>query len=154
MDTNILLNAPLVSAFAACAIAQFLQPFIPSLLGHGFNKHMFLSTGGMPSSHTATVMALSTSVALTRGFKSYAFAISIVFSLIVIHDSMNIRMEAGKQADVINEWSKILSEMHKDGPFKQEHLKTMLGHSFSQVAAGLLLGILVGLVITWLIAPW
>ena len=71
-----------------------------------------------------------------------------MFSLIVIHDSMNIRLEAGKQADIINEWSRILSEIHKDGLFKQEHLKTMLGHSFSQVLAGIFLGLVVGLVVT------
>ena len=150
MKNNILLNAPLVSAFSAWFIAQFLKPVISKAMGHGFNPHMFLSTGGMPSSHTASVVALTTSIGVLTGLQSYAFAISVVFSLVVIHDSMNIRMEAGKQADVINEWSKIFSEMHKGGPFKQEHLKTMLGHSFSQVSAGFILGLAAGLVITWL----
>ena len=82
------------------------------------------------------------------GMASVEFAICVIFSIIVIHDSMNIRAEAGKQADVINEWSRILSEMHKDGPFKQEHLKTMLGHSFSQVFAGIILGLIVGFTTT------
>lgn len=151
MRNNILLNAPLISAFIAWLVAQFLKPFVSKAMGQGFNPHMFLSTGGMPSSHTATVIALTTSIGVQLGMQSYAFAICLVFSIIVIHDAMNIRLEAGKQADVINEWSKILSEMHKDGPFKQEHLKTMLGHSFSQVFAGLLLGIVIGLVTTWVI---
>ena len=138
MENNILLNAPLVSAFLAWLVAQFLKPFIAKAMGHGFNPHMFLTTGGMPSSHTATVVALSTSVGMTRGLQSYSFAICVV----------NIRLEAGKQADIINEWSRILSEIHKDGLFKQEHLKTMLGHSFSQVLAGIFLGLVVGLVVT------
>ncbi len=151
---NIFKNPALVSAFVAWLIAQFVKPFISKAMGDGFNYHMFFSTGGMPSSHTSTVMALTTSIAITRGLDSYAFAISLIFALIVIHDAMNLRMEAGKQADVINEWSKILTELFEDKPFKQEHLKTMLGHSFSQVFAGFILGILTGLTITWLMQPW
>ena len=68
-----------------------------------------------------------------------------------MHDAMGIRQEAGKQAEVINEWSKILSDIHEDGVFSQEHLKTMLGHSFSQVVAGLVFGLLVGIGCTYLI---
>ena len=75
MENNILLNAPLVSAFLAWLVAQFLKPFTAKAMGHGFNPHMFLTTGGMPSSHTATVVALSTSVGMTRGLQSYSFAI-------------------------------------------------------------------------------
>ena len=62
-----------------------------------------------------------------------------------MHDAMNIRMEAGKQAKVINEWSEILSKMHKDGPFEPTNLKTLLGHSFAQVLGGIILGLIVGL---------
>ncbi len=148
MENNILLNTPLISAFLAWLVAQFLKPFIAKAMGQGFNAHMFLTTGGMPSSHTATVVALTTSIGCLMGMASVEFAICVIFSIIVIHDSMNIRAEAGKQADVINEWSRILSEMHKDGPFKQEHLKTMLGHSFSQVFAGIILGLIVGFTTT------
>ncbi|HBO35742.1 MAG TPA: divergent PAP2 family protein, partial [Sphaerochaeta sp.] len=66
----------------------------------------------------------------------------------VIHDSMGIRREAGKQAEVINEWSRILSDIHREGQFTPENLKTMLGHSFSQVLGGTILGLIVGLLIT------
>ena len=112
---------------------------------------MFVTTGGMPSSHSATVTALTASIAITQGVGSVAFAVSLVFAFIVMHDAMGIRQEAGKQAEVINEWSKILSDIHEDGVFSQEHLKTMLGHSFSQVVAGLVFGLLVGIGCTYLI---
>lgn len=102
----------------------------------------------MPSSHTAGVIALVTSVALTEGLGTIHFAISATFAAIVIHDAMGIRRAAGKQAEVINEWSRILSTIHREGQFTPENLKTMLGHSFSQVLGGMLLGLLVGLYIT------
>jgi len=150
---NILANAPLVSAFFAWLIAQGIKPFVSKLMGYGFNAHQLLSTGGMPSSHTATVVALTTSIGITEGMNSIYFAISLVFSLIVIHDAMNIRWEAGKQAEVINEWSRLLSEIHKDGPFTPENLKTMLGHSFSQIIGGFIFGIIISLICTYLICP-
>lgn len=152
MNNDILSNAPLVSAFFAWLIAQIVKPFISMITTREFNAHMLLSTGGMPSSHTSTVIALTTSVGMLEGVGSVHFAICIVFSIIVLHDAMNIRLEAGKQAEVINEWSRILSEIHKDGPFTPENLKTMLGHSFSQVLGGLVLGIIVGIVGTMIIA--
>ena len=144
-------NAPLISVFVACIAAQVLKPFIAVIMGYKFDRHMFVTTGGMPSSHSATVTVLTASIAITQGVGSVAFAVSLVFAFIVMHDAMGIRQEAGKQAEVINEWSKILSDIHEDGVFSQEHLKTMLGHSFSQVVAGLVFGLLVGIGCTYLI---
>ena len=144
-------NAPLIRAFVACIAAQVLKPFIAVIMGYKFDRHMFVTTGGMPSSHSATVTALTASIAITQGVGSVAFAVSLVFAFIVMHDAMGIRQEAGKQAEVINEWSRILSDIHEDGVFYQEHLKTMLGHSFSQVVAGLVFGLLVGIGCTYLI---
>ncbi|MDY4798872.1 MAG: divergent PAP2 family protein, partial [Bullifex sp.] len=140
-----------ISAFVACIAAQVLKPFIAVIMGYKFDRHMFVTTGGMPSSHSATVTALTASIAITQGVGSVAFAVSLVFAFIVMHDAMGIRQEAGKQAEVINEWSRILSDIHEDGVFSQEHLKTMLGHSFSQVVAGLVFGLLVGIGCTYLI---
>lgn len=151
MNNNILTNAPLVSAFFAWLLAQLVKPFIGLATTGEFNPHMFLSTGGMPSSHTSTVIALTTSVGMLDGVGSIHFAICLIFSIIVLHDAMNVRLEAGKQAEVINEWSRILSEIHKDGQFTPENLKTMLGHSFSQVLAGLVLGVVTGVVGTMIV---
>ena len=151
LNNDILHNAPLISAFVACIAAQVLKPFIAVIMGYKFDRHMFVTTGGMPSSHSATVTALTASIAITQGVGSVAFAVSLVFAFIVMHDAMGIRQEAGKQAEVINEWSRILSDIYEDGVFSQEHLKTMLGHSFSQVVAGLVFGLLVGIGCTYLI---
>lgn len=149
MNNDLLHNCALVSAFISCVIAQGLKPIISYIVGDKFDMRRALSTGGMPSSHTSTVVALSTSVGMTQGIGSIDFAICFVFSIIVIHDAMGIRKEAGKQAELINEWSKIFTEAHKEGQFTQANLKTMLGHTFPQVFFGFLLGVIVGVLTTY-----
>lgn len=148
MNNDLLHNCALVSAFFSCIIAQGLKPFISFIVGDKFDMRRALSTGGMPSSHTSTVVSLTTSVGMTQGIGSIAFAFCFIFSIIVIHDAMGIRQEAGKQAEVINEWSKILTDLHTEGQFTQSNLKTMLGHTFPQVFFGFLLGIIVGVATT------
>lgn len=145
MDNNLLTNAPFLSAFFACLIAQFVKPIISVIVGDKFDIKRAFSTGGMPSSHTATVIALTTTIAIRYGIGSTLFAISAVFGTIVIHDAMGIRKEAGKQAEFLNEWSRIFIEIHEEGQFTQANLKTMLGHSFSQVFFGAILGLIVGI---------
>jgi len=144
----ILSNRPLLAATLAMLSAQFLKPFILWAVEKDFDFHLFFTTGGMPSSHTATVVALTTSIAITEGVQSILFAIAFVFSSITIHDAMGIRRAAGKQAEVINEWSRILSKVHQDGQFTPENLKTMLGHSFVQVLAGTIMGLVYGYIFT------
>ncbi len=148
MNNDFFGNAPFLSAALSFFLAQLLKPFINALFERRFTWHLLVSTGGMPSSHTAGVIALVTSIAFTQGVGTVYFAIAATFAAVVIHDSMGIRREAGKQAEVINEWSRILSDIHREGQFTPENLKTMLGHSFSQVLGGTILGLIVGLLIT------
>ncbi len=145
---NLLTNAPLLAAFFSMVIAQALKPLIHLLIDHTFNYKLIFSTGSMPSSHTAAVISLVTSIAMIQGFATTELAIAVVFAAIVIHDAMGIRREAGKQAEVINEWSRILTDLHREGQFTPENLKTMLGHSFSQVVGGIVLGLTVGIIVT------
>ncbi|MGE4584046.1 MAG: divergent PAP2 family protein [Sphaerochaeta sp.] len=149
MNNDLLGNAPFIAAAAAFFIAQMLKPFINAIFERTFEWHLLISTGGMPSSHTAGVIALVTAIGITEGIGTVDFAIAATFAAIVIHDAMGIRRAAGKQAEVINEWSRILSDIHREGQFTPENLKTMLGHSFSQVLGGTALGLLVGLYVTF-----
>lgn len=144
----LLSNRPLVAAIAGAFVAQFLKPFLLWPFERKFQFGLFISTGGMPSSHTAMVVALCTSIFMTEGVTSLAFAMSLTFSLIIMHDAMGIRRAAGKQAEVINEWSRILAQIHADGEFTPENLKTMLGHSFVQVLGGMVVGLTAGIVFT------
>ncbi len=148
MNNNLLGNSAFISATLAFLIAQFLKPFVNAIFERRFVWHLLFSTGGMPSSHTAGVIALVTSIGMTYGVGTVYFAISATFAAIVIHDAMGIRRAAGKQAQVINEWSRILSDIHREGQFTPENLKTMLGHSFSQILGGTLLGFLIALFVT------
>ena len=148
MNNNLLANSAFVSAMLAFLIAQILKPFVNALFERRFVWHLLFTPGGMPSSHTAGVVALVTSIGLTYGVGTVYFAISFTFASIVIHDAMGIRRAAGKQAEVINEWSRILSDIHNEGQFTPENLKTMLGHSFSQILGGMILGLAIGLLVT------
>ncbi len=145
---ELLMNRPLVSAIMAALIAQFMKPFLMFLIEKRFDSSLFFSTGGMPSSHTAAVVALCTSLFILEGWQNYYFAISLTFAAITIHDAMGIRRAAGKQAEIINEWSKIFSRIHEEGQFTPENLKTMLGHSFLQVFGGFILGLVIGIFVT------
>lgn len=147
MET-LLLNKPLFSALIAVIVAQLLKSLVNYILYGDLTWKGATSTGGMPSSHSATVAALTTSIGMLNGVNSYEFAISIVFSIIVIYDAVGVRQAAGKHAEVINEWSKILSEAFEHG-FQPENLKTLLGHTVPQVTAGTLLGILIGFLYTF-----
>lgn len=151
MNNNILTNIPLICATCACLIAQGLKPIITKIIHKESHLSYLFTTGGMPSSHTATTVALSTSVAMIHGFGSTLFAVSAALTFIVMHDACNIRNAAGKQAKIINQWSEILSKIHQDGGFTPENLKTMLGHTFPQVLVGALLGILIGVCGTYLL---
>ena len=148
MNNDILQNAPFMAAALSVFVAQFLKPFVNAIFEKEFDWSLMHSTGGMPSSHTAGVIALTTSIALTEGVGTVYFAIATTFAAIVIHDAMGIRRAAGKQAEVINEWSRLLSTIHSEGQFNPENLKTMLGHSFIQVFGGTLLGLIIGLTTT------
>lgn len=148
MNNNLLANSAFISAMLAFLIAQLLKPFVNVLFERRFVWHLLFSTGGMPSSHTAGVVALVTSIGLSYGVGTVYFAISATFASITIHDAMGIRRAAGKQAEVINEWSRILSDIHNEGQFTPENLKTMLGHSFSQILGGTILGLVIGLLVT------
>lgn len=142
-------NTPLWAAFIAFVLAQAIKLFTGLLDGKGWNMRMLTTTGGMPSSHSATMAALTVSIAMVEGLGSHLFAISFVASLIIMNDAMNVRYETGKQAEIINKWSELLSEIHKNGAFSPENLKTMIGHSSLQVAAGALLGLITGSVFTY-----
>ena len=83
----------------AAAIAQLIKVVIYICTHKKINFKIFTTTGGMPSSHTAGVIALSTSVGLIEGFDSMLFAISLGFSLIVMQDASGVRRAAGKQAE-------------------------------------------------------
>ena len=105
------------------------------------NFRRILGSGGMPSSHTACITSLATSIGMAEGFGSPVFALSVVFCFIVMYDAAGVRRAAGKQAAVLN---KIIES---DGDINvQEKLVELIGHTPFQVFVGALVGILLGFV--------
>ena len=95
---EILSNKILLASFFGWLAAQFLKTVIYILVNKEFNAERLLGDGGMPSSHSATVMALVTSTAFYYSFSSFEFAVSAIMALIVMHDAMGVRRETGIQA--------------------------------------------------------
>ena len=109
-----------------------------------WNLQRFVATGGMPSSHSASVAALTTAVGLWHGFNTALFAVTLYFSLIVMYDAAGLRRAAGRHAAVLN----TLIERHFQQPEREtQKLMELLGHTPFEVLVGALLGI--GSAILW-----
>ena len=108
-----------------------------------FNFRRILGAGGMPSSHSAVVVSISTLIGKNYGVDSAIFALSLVFSLVVMYDACGVRRAAGKQAKVLNEIVNTpgLSSIEVKGK-----LQEALGHTPIQVFVGALIGLIAGLV--------
>ncbi|MBN1501530.1 MAG: divergent PAP2 family protein [Spirochaetes bacterium] len=142
---DIFYNKPLLTSVMAFFIAQMIK-IIPGVI---INKKIpwdrVMGTGGMPSSHTAGVCALFTSLGIKHGFASTEFAISFVFASIIMYDATGIRYAAGEHAQVLNHIMENLHEAMKEG-IQHIKLKTLLGHTHGQVWLGAILGICVALI--------
>ncbi len=101
-----------------------------------------LGAGGMPSSHSATVITLTTMIGKTAGITSQIFAVSIIFSLIVMYDATGVRRETGKQARLLNE---IVNTPGLTGVQVREKLVEAVGHTPIQVFVGAFIGVVIGL---------
>ena len=108
-----------------------------------FNFKRIMGAGGMPSSHTAVVVSLSTMIGKEYGFDSPIFALSAIFAFVVMYDAAGIRRAAGKQARLLN---KIIDTPGLSGIEVQERLVEVLGHTPFQVIVGAIIGIIVGVI--------
>ncbi|MFB8791059.1 MAG: divergent PAP2 family protein [Potamolinea sp.] len=139
-------NRVLLVALIACLVAQLSKLLVELTKNRKFNLRVLVTTGGMPSSHSALVAALATGVGQTMGWASPEFAIATIFAVIVMYDAAGVRQAAGKQARILNQ---IIDELFEGKDFNEERLKELLGHTPFQVIVGLILGIF----ISYLAAP-
>lgn len=139
--SDILQNRVLIVALAACILAQVFKVVFEFAYHRKVNLRALVETGGMPSSHSALVTALSCGIGQTLGWASPAFAATTVFAIIVMYDASGIRLAAGKQAKLLNQ---IVDELFHEKPeFSEERLKELLGHTPVQVIMGSILGLAV-----------
>ena len=134
-------NHIFMSAFWSWLIAQVAKLFTAWYREGKWDYKVMFDSGGMPSSHTALVVGLTTSIAYQFGLGSAYFPISLAFTLIVMYDAAGVRRHAGKQAEVLN---RIVEDMFHGSAISNTKLKEVLGHSPLQVMCGAILGVAVG----------
>ena len=139
--SELLENKILLCAILGWFIAQALKVVFVLIKERKFDIRRFVGSGGMPSSHSSFVVALTTAVGYETGLNSAAFAICIVFSFVVMYDAAGVRRAAGKQAQILNN---IIENFGQENPeVTGERLKELLGHTPFEVFAGALLGIII-----------
>ncbi|MBR3305794.1 MAG: divergent PAP2 family protein [Lachnospiraceae bacterium] len=149
-------NPVLMSAVSSWFIAQIMKAILHTCLTRSFIPERLIGTGGMPSSHSATVTGLATSVLITKGPGSVEFALAASLAIIVMYDALGIRRQAGKHAQVLNEMMETMERMEEidwNSLSPDERLKEFLGHTPLQVAVGVVIGIGMALIMCGNILP-
>jgi uncharacterized protein len=147
MLCDLIHNRVLVAAILAWTIGQFLKAPLDYVLNKSWSWGIILSPGGMPSSHSALVTAVTLSIGLQEGFASPLFALSFAISMIVIYDSAGVRRQAGIHAERINE---LMKSIFEGSGIPEKELKEVLGHTPFEVITGIILGIVISLLLYWL----
>lgn len=135
---------PFWSAFLALIAAQALKPVFYYMFHRKWIPNLCFSSGGFPSSHTAMVSALTLAVGLQESFESTVFVVTLVFSIIVGYDAANVRYYAGQNIQITQQLIKDLqelSELKLDDPIYFTKIKEVLGHKWTEVIGGCILGL-------------
>lgn len=140
----------LITAVFSWLLAQLIKLAYYRKIHGWFNFAVMTSSGGMPSSHTALVVAATTRIAVTEGIFSPLFGACVVFSLVIMYDAIGVRQSVGAQAKTLN---RIQEELKGLVAFDFEVIKEVLGHTGFQVMVGSLLGIIVGVASIWIPLP-
>ena len=130
-------------ALIAWLLAQVIKVVLELLVNRTFDVRRFVSSGGMPSSHSALVVACTTAAARTEGLASPIFGVCVVFSLVVMYDACNVRRSAGDTAKLVNQLLRHVEKLTAED--FADDLKIIMGHTPLQVLVGALLGLAVGL---------
>ncbi len=139
-------NRIFLTAIAGWFIAQVLKTIIHFVLVREFKAERLVGSGGMPSSHSATVCALVGATFYEFGSASFPFAISLIFAIIVMHDAMGVRRETGIQAQLLNDIIEVFESMGRSELSAYDKLKEFVGHTPLQVLVGAILGVITAIV--------
>lgn len=157
MIDKLLSNFPLWTTLLTIVLAQMLKVPWNYFTTKKWDWSWLINSGGMPSGHTSAVTSLATSIGLTSGWHSPAFAIAMILGIIVMYDATGVRRHAGMHAQVLNQlmddFSKLMVELRnlKDAPERTRvQLKEILGHQPIEVVTGAFLGISIALIHYWI----
>ena len=160
--TEVLHNRVLISAFLGWMVAQTMKVIISIIKTKKFDFERISGAGGMPSSHSCMVTALTISTAMSEGagVGSPLFALSLVFSFVTLYDAMGVRWQAGLHARALNKYIQKVKELKKfsfsemqgiawsdDDDEEDEALKEFIGHKPMEVIVGVLLGIVIAMTV-------
>ncbi|MBN2534161.1 MAG: divergent PAP2 family protein [Spirochaetales bacterium] len=134
MKQIIPLSISLISALIVEVLSQISKFISYSIKDKAINIKYLFTTGGMPSSHSAFVTALSVSIGLWNGFQSDLFAISFVFSAVIVHDAFRLRGSVQAHARILNKFMSLLPEKER------VQVEEMIGHSLPEIIAGVIFG--------------
>jgi uncharacterized protein len=144
---ELLQNKALIAGLIAWATAQIIKLPIDYLRTRKWNWSLLLTTGGMPSSHSALVTATTLAIGLYYGFDSPIFALGVVITMVVTYDAAGVRQQAGIHAQRINV---LFEELMRGHPINEKDLREVIGHTPLEVAGGIMLGVLVAIV-QWMV---
>ncbi len=140
---HVIASAPYLVALSAGFLVQLYKFLAEMVFNRRVNFTRLVSTGGMPSSHSASVAALTTAVAFREGAGSTIFSVTLFFSLVIMYDAAGLRRAAGMQARVLN---RIVEDHYRHRELLAERLTELLGHTPFEVLVGAAVGVLYGLV--------
>jgi acid phosphatase family membrane protein YuiD len=131
-------NRVFQATFLVWGTAQVLKFVIELIYRRRVNFRLLTTAGGMPSSHSAAVSALTTAIAIREGVSSSIFVLSLLFAVVTMYDAAGVRRAASIQAHILNQ---MIEELFKGHPISENKLRELLGHTPVEVFAGLVLGI-------------
>lgn len=139
----------IICCLIAMFSAQLIKVIIYSFKNKKFEYRMFFTTGGLPSSHSSLCVCLCVVLGMLQYHDeeqlTWAFAVAVVVSMVVMYDAMGVRLEASKHAKILNRLADEIPDEEKRSLYgKKGKLKEMLGHRGVEVLAGAALGVAVG----------
>ena len=141
LTTNPVVDCGLLAWF----LAQLIKVLLEAVLARRLNLRLFVSSGGMPSSHSALVVACTAAIGKLEGIQGGVFALSVIVASVVMYDACNVRRSAGDTARLVNQ---ILAHVEKlTAEDFADDLREVMGHTPLQVLVGALLGLGVGLLV-------
>lgn len=140
-------NKVLISVMLGWLLAQALKVPTEYLRSRRWLWAMFFAAGGMPSSHTALMVAGTLSIGLYHGFDNPLFALAVAITMIIAHDASGVRRQAGIHAERIN---LLFEELLHGHIWNEDELKEVIGHTPLEVIGGIILGLLIAIV-QWIV---
>jgi acid phosphatase family membrane protein YuiD len=148
---EVFLSACFWSAFSSWTVAQCTKMVCGFLETKRLDFHYLVSTGGMPSAHSASVCGLATSVGMLEGFGSAVFVVALGVALVTMFDASTVRRAAGLQASLLND---IVDELFKEHHFSTRKLEELLGHTRVEVLMGATVGVFTAMIVTSRFVMW